>query len=30
MREGVITGTLGADEIDDQRIIQLATQKRAS
>lgn len=30
MREGVITGQLGADEIDEQRIIQLATQKRAS
>jgi ribose transport system ATP-binding protein len=30
MREGVITGELGAGEIDEQRIIQLATQKRAS
>jgi ribose transport system ATP-binding protein len=30
MREGVITGQLGASEIDEQRIIQLATQKRAS
>lgn len=30
MREGVITGRLGAGEIDEQRIIQLATQKRAS
>lgn len=30
MREGVITGQLGADEVDEQRIIQLATQKRAS
>jgi ribose transport system ATP-binding protein len=30
MREGAITGQLGADEIDEQRIIQLATQKRAS
>ena len=30
MREGVITGELSADQIDEQRIIQLATQKRAS
>jgi ribose transport system ATP-binding protein len=30
MREGVITGELGAGEIDEQRIIQLATQKLAS
>lgn len=30
MREGVITGQLKADEIDEQRIVQLATQKRAS
>jgi ribose transport system ATP-binding protein len=30
MREGVITGQLGAGEIDEQRIIQLATKKRAS
>jgi ABC-type sugar transport system ATPase subunit len=30
MREGVITGALGPNEIDEQRIIQLATQKRAS
>jgi ribose transport system ATP-binding protein len=30
MREGVITGQLEADEIDEQRIVQLATQKRAS
>jgi ribose transport system ATP-binding protein len=30
MREGVITGELGPDEIHEQRIIQLATQKRAS
>jgi ribose transport system ATP-binding protein len=30
MREGVITGRLGAGEIDEQRIMQLATQKRAS
>lgn len=30
MREGVITGQLGAGEINEQRIIQLATQKRAS
>lgn len=30
MREGVITGELGAGEIQEQRIIQLATQKRAS
>ena len=29
MREGVITGELAADQIDEQRIIQLATQKRA-
>jgi ribose transport system ATP-binding protein len=30
MREGVIAGHLEADEIDEQRIVQLATQKRAS
>jgi ribose transport system ATP-binding protein len=30
MREGVITGQLEAGEIDEQRIVQLATQKRAS
>lgn len=30
MREGIITGELGGDEIDEERIIQLATQKRAS
>lgn len=30
MREGVITGQLEAEEIDEQRIVQLATQKRAS
>jgi ABC-type sugar transport system ATPase subunit len=30
MREGVITGELDAGQIDEQRIIQLATQKRAS
>jgi ribose transport system ATP-binding protein len=30
MREGVITGQLEAAEIDEQRIVQLATQKRAS
>lgn len=30
MREGVITGRLDAGEIDEQRIVQLATQTRAS
>lgn len=30
MREGVITGELRGHEVDEQRIIQLATQKRAS
>jgi ribose transport system ATP-binding protein len=30
MREGLITGQLGPDQIDEQQIIQLATQKRAS
>ena len=30
MREGVITGELRGQDIDEQRIIQLATQKRAS
>lgn len=30
MREGVITGELGADEIQEQRVIQLATQKRVA
>jgi len=30
MREGVITGELGPDQIQEQRIIQLATQQRAS
>jgi len=30
MREGVITGELGPDQIQEQRIIQLATQKSAS
>lgn len=30
MREGVISGELSSGEIDEQRIIQLATQKRAS
>jgi ribose transport system ATP-binding protein len=30
MREGVITGEVSGDQINDQRIIQLATQKRAA
>jgi ABC-type sugar transport system ATPase subunit len=30
MREGVITGELIGDKIDENKIIQLATQKRAA